>query len=173
MSEGKLINPHGSDELKVLLLSGDEKNSELERAKSMKTVDITSRESGDLIMLGIGGFTPLDGFMGQDDWKSVTSDMQMSDGTFWPIPITLSVTQDDAESIEIGSEIALFSSETEEIMAMMKIDDKYSIDRSKECMDVFKTDDSEHPGYRLFKFDLIVSIRLSLLAANFLIPSII
>lgn len=149
MSEGKLINPHGSDELKVLLLSGDEKNSELERAKSMKTVDITSRESGDLIMLGIGGFTPLDGFMGQDDWKSVTSDMQMSDGTFWPIPITLSVTQDDAESIEIGSEIALFSSETEEIMAMMKIDDKYSIDRSKECMDVFKTDDSEHPGVKM------------------------
>ncbi len=87
MSEGKLINPHGSDELKVLLLSGDEKNIELERAKSLKTVDITSRESGDLIMLGIGGFTPLDGFMGQDDWKSVTSDMQMSDGTFWPIPI--------------------------------------------------------------------------------------
>lgn len=149
MSEGKLINPHGSDELKVLLLSGDEKNSELERAKSMKTVDITSRESGDLIMLGIGGFTPLDGFMGQDDWKSVTSDMQMSDGTFWPIPITLSVTQDDAESIEIGSEIALFSSETEEIMATMKIDDKYSIDRSKECMDVFKTDDSEHPGVKM------------------------
>jgi len=149
MSENKLINPHGSDELKVLLLSGDEKNSELERAKSMKTVDITSRESGDLIMLGIGGFTPLDGFMGQDDWKSVTSDMQMSDGTFWPIPITLSVTQDDAESIEIGSEIALFSSETEEIMATMKIDDKYSIDRSKECMDVFKTDDSEHPGVKM------------------------
>lgn len=149
MSEGKLINPHGSDELKVLLLSGDEKNSELERAKSMKTVDITSRESGDLIMLGIGGFTPLDGFMGQDDWKSVTSDMQMSDGTFWPIPITLSVTQDDAESIEIGSEIALYSSETQEIMAMMKIDDKYSIDRSKECMDVFKTDDSEHPGVKM------------------------
>jgi len=149
MSENRLISPHGGEELNVLLLSGEEKNSELERAKSMKSVDITSRESGDLIMLGIGGFTPLNGFMGQDDWKSVISDMHMNDGTFWPIPITLSVSEDDVESIEIGSEIALYGSETEEIMATMKVDDKYSIDKSKECMDVFKTDDPEHPGVKM------------------------
>ena len=158
MSENNLIKPHGSDELNVLLLSGDEKNSELQRAKSMKTIEITSRESGDLIMLGIGGFTPLSGFMGQDDWKSVSSDMQLSDGTFWPIPITLSVTEDDASSIEIGSEIALFSSETEEIMATMKVEDKYSIDKSKECMDVFKTEDSEHPGVKMVMEQKAVNI---------------
>ncbi|MBC8525086.1 MAG: sulfate adenylyltransferase, partial [Chlorobium phaeobacteroides] len=59
-----LVNPHGKDKvLKPLLLSGEELQNEMEKAKSLKEVRLSSRETGDLIMLGIGGFTPLEGFM--------------------------------------------------------------------------------------------------------------
>ncbi len=67
MAESNLVRPHGSDELKILLLSGKEKEEELKKADKLKKVQMTTRETGDLIMLGIGGFTPLDGFMGYDD----------------------------------------------------------------------------------------------------------
>ena len=90
MAKPKLISPHGSDELKILLLSGKGKEEELKRAESLPKVTVSSRETGDLIMLGIGGFTPLDGFMGHDDWKGVCAEMKMTNGVFWPIPITLS-----------------------------------------------------------------------------------
>src|SRR3990170_300660 len=69
---GKLVNPHGSKELKCLLLEGKAREDETKKAKGLKKVPLTRRETGDLIMLGIGGFTPLDGFMGQADWKGIS-----------------------------------------------------------------------------------------------------
>ena len=74
-----LIKPHGSDELKILLLEGKKLAEEKKRAKSLPKVTMTSREVGDLIMLGIGGFTPLEGFMDDKDWKSVCKDMKLKD----------------------------------------------------------------------------------------------
>ena len=149
MSGNGLIKPHGSDELVTLLLSGDEKNSEIERSESMKRIEMTNREAGDLIMLGIGGFTPLNGFMGYDDWKGVVTEMKTSGGTFWPIPITLSVSEEDSASINEGDEIALYSNESDEIRATMKVNEKYSIDKQLECNEVFKTDDENHPGVKM------------------------
>jgi len=58
---------------------------------------MSSRETSDLIMIGIGAFSPLDGFMGSEDWKGVCEDLQMKMGLFWPIPITLSVSRDEAK----------------------------------------------------------------------------
>ncbi|MEK6658009.1 MAG: sulfate adenylyltransferase, partial [Nitrospirota bacterium] len=124
---------------------GDELKEELKRAKTLKQVKITSRESGDLIMMGIGGFTPIDGFMGYEDWKDICSDYRMIDGTFWPIPITLSTDED----VKAGDEIALFSDEYNEIMATMKVKDVYKIDKEYECKEVFKTTDMEHPGVKM------------------------
>jgi sulfate adenylyltransferase len=144
-----LIQPHGSDKLIVLLLNGKEKEEELKKAQKLKKISITSRETGDLIMLGIGGFTPLDGFMGHDDWKGVCKDMKMSNGLFWPIPITLSVSDDVAKSLKINDEITLVSNETSEIMATMKVTDKYQIDKDFECKMVFATNDPEHPGVKM------------------------
>jgi sulfate adenylyltransferase len=142
-----LVNPHGKDKvLKPLLLSGAEQKAELEKAKNLNQVRISSRETGDLIMLGIGGFTPLTGFMGHDDWKGVCAEYKMADGTFWPIPITVSTTEGQADSIKDGEEIALVSEESGEIMATMKVEEKYKIDKEYECKQVFKTTDLEHPG---------------------------
>jgi len=149
MAKSYLVRPHGSDELKILLLSGKEKEAELKKADKLKKVQMTSRETGDLIMLGIGGFTPLDGFMGYDDWKGVCADMKMSNGLFWPIPITLSVSTEVANSLTIDEEITLVSGETKEVMGTMKVTEKYQIDKDFECKSVFTTNDPEHPGVKV------------------------
>ncbi len=143
-----LVEPHGSKTLKPLLLEGDEKKQELEKAGRLKKIRITSRETSDLIMMGIGAFTPVEGFMGYDDWKSVCNDYSMQDGIFWSIPITLSVTKDIADSIGTGSEIALIDDETSEPMGTMKVKEKYAIDKLYECKQVFGTTDPEHPGVK-------------------------
>ena len=144
----KLVPPHGSSSLKPLLLEGAACAEELKRAQQMKNVPMTSRETSDLIMMGIGAFTPLDGFMGKDDWKGCceTFSMPSKKGLFWPIPITLSAAEDLAKSIAPGEEVALWDIETESIMGTMKVSEKYSIDKEYECKQVFRTADVAHPG---------------------------
>jgi sulfate adenylyltransferase len=146
-----LVNPHGKEKkLKPLLLSPAQIAEEKKRAKELTVVTMTSRETADLIMMGIGGFTPLDGFMGHDDWKGSCSDaMKLTDGTFWPIPVTMSVNQGKADSIKVGQEVLLVDEETEEMMGTMKVTEKYKIDKKWECKQVFTTDDMDHPGVQM------------------------
>lgn len=142
-----LVNPHGkAKQLMPLLLEGKELAEEKKKAAGLTQVRASSREVGDLIMMGIGGFTPLTGFMTYDDWKGVCAEYKMADGTFWPIPITLSTTEGQADSIKKNEEIAIVSEETGEIMATMKVTEKYKIDKEYECKQVFRTTDMEHPG---------------------------
>ena len=142
-----LIAPHGSAELKPRLLDEQARPEELKRAAGMKRIPMTSRETSDLIMMGIGAFTPLDGFMGRDDWKGVCQDFRLvSKNVFWPIPITLSASEDLANSIAPGEEVALWDLETESVMGTMKVEEKYSIDKEFECKQIFRTADSAHPG---------------------------
>ena len=142
----RLVKPHGGGELKPLLLTGDALKTEQARAKSLPQIRMSSRETGDLIMMGIGGFTPLDGFMTKSDWQGVCDGYKMANGLFWPIPITLST---DDENIKEGDDIALLDGETGEIMGTMKVTDKYTIDKAHECMMVYKTTDMEHPGVKM------------------------
>ena len=142
-----LVNPHGKEKkFKPLLLSGTELKEAKEKAKTLKKLPMTSRETSDLIMMGIGAFTPLEGFMGKNDWKGVVDNFTMQDGTFWPIPITLSATEEIADEIKIGEDVALVDFETSEIMGIIKVSEKYSIDKAYECQKIFKTTDMEHPG---------------------------
>ncbi|MBI2779022.1 MAG: sulfate adenylyltransferase [Gammaproteobacteria bacterium] len=145
----KLVKPHGGGELKPLLLQGAERATELARAQGLPKVRISSREAGDLIMMGIGGFTPLEGFMTRADWEGVCDGYRMANGLFWPIPITLSTDQSTADGIKTGAEIALVSDENDEIMATMRVTEKYTIDKEHECVMVFKTTDAEHPGVQM------------------------
>ena len=145
-----LVNPLGKEKkLKPLLLSAAEIAEEKKRAKELTVVQMTSRETADLIMMGIGGFTPLDGFMDQANWKGSVGDMKMTDGTFWPIPVTMSVNKGKADSIKIGQEVLLVNEETDEQMGTMKVTDKYEIDKNWECKEVFTTNDMEHPGVQM------------------------
>jgi len=142
-----LVNPHGGGDLKPLLLEGQALKEE--QARSLPRVKVSSREAGDIIMMGIGGFTPLDGFMTHSDWQGVCDGMKMANGLFWPIPVTLST---DDETVKVGSEIALVGTRidgADEVIATMKVTEKYSIDKAHECMQVYKTTDTEHPGVKM------------------------
>ena len=142
----KLVNPHGGGDLKPLMLKGDALKAEQKRAEGLKKVKMSSRETGDVIMLGIGGFTPLDGFMTHADWQGVCDGYKMASGLFWPIPITLSTNDEDVKE---GDQIALINVESDEIMATMSVSEKYAIDKAHECMQVYKTTDEEHPGVKM------------------------
>jgi sulfate adenylyltransferase len=145
----KLVNPHGGGALKPLLLEGAALREEKKRALSMPKIWVSSREKGDLIMLGIGGFTPLDGFMTHADWEGVCDGMRMTNGLFWPIPITLSTSKDTAATFRTGTDIALMDSENDELLATMTVTEKYAINKAHECAAVFKTADLEHPGVKM------------------------
>ena len=115
----------------------------------MRKLRITSREKGDVVMLGIGGFSPLRGFMSHADWQGVCDRMHTSDGLFWPIPITLSTDQAAADSIAIGEDVALIDPDDDAVLAIISVSEKYRIDKTHECLSVFKTTDTDHPGVRM------------------------
>jgi len=144
-----LVEPHGGRGLLELLLAGDELAAELARAGSLPKVRVSSREKGDIIMLGIGGFTPLEGFMTHADWIGICDGMKMANGLFWPIPITLSTDPETAAGIAIGSEVALTDADNGGILATMRVTEKYAINKAHECATVFKTTDAKHPGVKL------------------------
>ena len=144
-----LVEPHGGRGLLELLLEGDELAAELARAGNLPKVRVSSREKGDIIMLGIGGFTPLEGFMTHADWIGICDGMKMASGLFWPIPITLSTDSAIALGIDIGGEIALTDPDSGSVLATMRVTEKYAIDKAHECATVFKTTDPKHPGVKL------------------------
>ena len=144
-----LVPPHGGGDLKPLLLEGEALAAERRRAATLPALRVSSREKGDLIMLGIGGFTPLDGFMSHADWEGVCDGMKMANGLFWPIPITLSAKGADANAVAVGQEIALVDPDDGSFLATMRVTEKYAIDKAHECATVFQTTDPAHPGVAL------------------------
>jgi sulfate adenylyltransferase len=141
----KIVPPHGGV-LKPLLLTGEALQETKRKAAGLPVVRLTSRETSDLIMLAMGAFSPLNGFMGHDDYHRVVKEMHMADGTLWPIPITVSVTSAEADSLAHGSTVALVDDESDELMGVMTIVDKFSYDKRLEARNVFRTEDEAHPG---------------------------
>ena len=141
----KLVSPHGGAGLKPLLVPEAGRQVAVERARSLSKVMLSSREISDLLMLGMGAYTPLDGFMNEADWRGCCQDMKTSGGLFWPIPITLSCDQDTADGLSIGEDVAL-TNEAGVIFGVLTLSEKYRIDAAFECRHVFRTDDTAHPG---------------------------
>lgn len=142
----KLVAPHGGGALKPLLAPLPERSARLAAAAKLRAIPLTSREVSDVLMLGMGAYTPLDGFMGQSDWRGSVVDMRLASGVFWPIPITLSQAPDVADAIVLGEVVALSDGETGEILGTMRVDEKYRIDKGLECQHIFRTTDPKHPG---------------------------
>jgi len=160
----KLVEPHGGKGLTLCLLEGAALEAEKKKAAGLKKVDISPRVKGDLIMIGNGGFSPLTGFMTKADWKGVCENFLTADGTFWPVPVTLDVSKEDADGIKTGDEIALYDPKAAIIMATMKVTEKYELteaDKTWECEKVYKgegtptTEDfwkiakADHPGVQM------------------------
>jgi len=159
----KLVPPHGGKGLVCSLLEGGARDAELKKAEGLKKVEISPRVRGDLIMMGIGGFSPLDGFMTKADWKSVCEKFTLADGTFWPVPVMLDADKDEAGAINVGDEIALvFKGET---YATMKVTEKFALtpeEKKWECEKIFKGEgedsaddkfwkiaEEDHPGVKM------------------------
>jgi sulfate adenylyltransferase len=145
----RLVPPHGSGRLAPRLVAAEERAAESKRAQSLRKLRVTSREKGDLVMLGIGGFTPLEGFMSHADWQGVCDDMRLANSLFWPIPITLSTDAATADSLSDGEDVALIDPDDGTVLAILGVQQKYRIDKAHECASVFKTTDPAHPGVRM------------------------
>lgn len=147
MSE--LVKPHGGGSLRPLLLAGRALSEEVHQASRLRQVSASSRERGDILMLGIGGFTPLEGFMGEADWRGSCERMHLANGLFWPIPITFSVDEATAYDVAVGDDIAIIDPNDGHALATMRVSEKYSVDKALECRNVFGTVDPAHPGVKM------------------------
>ncbi len=114
-------------------------------AADLTSHDLTPRQICDLELLMNGGFNPLKGFLGEEDYTSVVENMRLADGSLWPMPITLDVSESFADSIEIGQDIALRDQEGV-ILGTMTVTDKYTPNKAREAEMVFGADDSAHPA---------------------------
>jgi len=114
-------------------------------AASLPSWDLTPRQICDLELLMNGGFNPLKGFLQEEDYNSVVKDMRLADGSLWPMPITLDVSQEFADSVEPGQDIALRDQEGV-ILAILSIGDKYTPNKALEAEKVFGADDVAHPA---------------------------
>ena len=141
---GKLVNPYGG-ELKDLYLTDDDIDKEKQNAEHYPTLDLTARQLCDIELLLNGGFSPLDGFMSQKDYDAVLEKWQLADGTFWPMPITLDVSETFSKSIKKNDKVALRDMEGV-LIAIIEIGDIWQADKTNEAKKVFGTSNTAHPG---------------------------
>ena len=145
-----LIQPHGG--ALVDLIVSARRAAELKSGiRDWPAWDLTERQVCDLELLLNGGFSPLRGFMGQEDYESVCREMRLADGSLWPIPITLDIDERTAGGLEPGSRLALRDVEGV-TLAVLQVNDIWQPDLEKEALQVFGTNDPKHPGVSyLFK----------------------
>jgi sulfate adenylyltransferase len=139
-----LIAPHGGV-LKELVVDR-ERGAELKKqSRDWPSWDLTPRQVCDVELLLSGGFSPLDGFLTQADYNSVCAKMRLSDGTLWPIPIVLDVTEEFAPGLDAGSSVALRDPEGT-MLAVLHVEELYTPDRVTEADSVYGTTSTDHPG---------------------------
>jgi sulfate adenylyltransferase len=128
------------------LTTGTQRDRLLNQAKSLTQVTINNWALSDLDLIGIGAFSPLTGFMNEDDYKSVVYHMRLANGTVWSIPITLGIEPNIASNLSVGQDVALVGEQDGVIYAIMQVESIYNVDQSVEAVKVFKTADTAHPG---------------------------
>jgi sulfate adenylyltransferase len=141
---GAFKEPHGGS-LKELYLSEGQADEEKIRAKDYKSWDLTQRQMCDLDLLMNGAFSPLEGFLGKDDYESVCDDMRLASGVLWPLPITLDVSEDFGVEIAAGEVIGLRDPEGV-LLATLEVTDIWTPDLPSEAQRVYGTTDDTHPA---------------------------
>lgn len=141
------ILPHGGS-LIDLIASGEERERLLDEAKGLKSLRINTWTISDLDLIGVGAFSPLTGFLNEEDYHSVVDRMRLADGTVWSIPITLSISEEEAKNLTIGEQVSLIGEQDGIIYGLLNVGSIYKVDQGEEARKVFKTDDLEHPGVK-------------------------
>ncbi len=139
-----IIQPHGG-KLVNRLLQGKAREEALIKARSLKSINVSYRIISDIELIAVGAFSPIEGFMGKEDYNSVIENMRLKDGLPWSIPITLPVSEEEATDLEEGEEVSLVDQDGN-IIAMLILEEKYPYDKEREAKNVYGTSDLAHPG---------------------------
>ena len=141
-----IIAPHGG-KLINREISGVEREALLERVPSMTRLELNSREVSDLEMIAIGAFSPLEGFMCENDYISVRGNKHLANGLPWTIPVTLSVPTERANSLHENDSVALYQG-SEHLLGVLHLEQKFRYDKQREAERVYLTTEEAHPGVR-------------------------
>ena len=152
---GRLINRE---------LTGVERETLLERVPAMPRLTLRAREISDLEMIANGAFSPLQGFMCEDDYITVRGNKHLASGLPWTIPITLSASDDFAATAKEGKDVALYASD-DHLLGVLHLEQKYRYDKQREAERVYLTTESAHPGVAALyeQGDWLLGGRVSLL----------
>ena len=141
------IAPHGGV-LVNRIATSEQQQIFLDKADFLPRISLDKRATSDLVMIAIGGFSPLTGFMGKADYDPVVADMRLADGLPWAVPVTLSVSGEVAESLEIGGLVRL-DDPTGRFIGVLELTEKYAYDKVQEAVNVYRTDEDKHPGVKV------------------------
>jgi sulfate adenylyltransferase len=157
------IEPHGGV-LVNRIAEGSEREKLKNRVGGMEQIHLNSREISDLEMIAIGAFSPLEGFMGKEDYLSTRDSMRLSHGLPWTIPITLSVTKKESERLKEGEDVALLDQQGN-VLGCLHLQEKYEYDKKREAEQVLRTVDEAHPGVKYLKGmgDVLLGGKITLL----------
>lgn len=147
MSKQNGIPPHGGH-LINRIASDAERKEFLAKGESIPRIQIDDRAFSDLVMIAIGGFSPLTGFMEQNDYETVVTDMHLANGLAWAIPITLSVSEEVANPLKEGEWVRLDDSQGR-FVGVLELTQKYRYNKAHEAMNVYRTDEEKHPGVKV------------------------
>lgn len=128
-------------------LQGNERETALQEAQDLNTLTVSAWTVSDLELIGIGGFSPLEGFMNKQDYESVVTTYRLANGLVWSIPITLGVTEQEASRFQIGETIVL-KGEDGILYATLKLEEAYTYDQEREAQNIYGTTDLAHPGVK-------------------------
>lgn len=141
------ITPHGG-QLVNRIATPEQKAEFLSKADFLPRVQLDERAVSDLEMIAIGGFSPLTGFLNQEDYDRVVTEMRLANGLVWSIPITLSVSEEVAFPLKEGALVRL-DNPRGEFIGVLQLTQKYRYDKTREAIHVYRTDDAKHPGVQV------------------------
>jgi sulfate adenylyltransferase len=141
------ISPHGGT-LVDLVRTGDAAKALADEAANLPSLVASPRELADLEMLAVGALSPLDGFQTESDYHSVLEAMHLQNGLAWAIPVVLSITQDDSHRIGGSSSVAIKAEPEGDALAVLRVADVFKRDKPKEALNVYRTEEAEHPGVK-------------------------
>src|SRR5688572_11231492 len=126
-------------------LSGSERERAIERAERLPTIELDEVAVADLELLGVGGYSPLTGFVSEADYRGIVEEMHLTSGAPWSLPITLAVDEARAAGLKEGSEVALIEPGGR-LLGLLELAERFRYDKQREAAQVYRTTEEAHPG---------------------------